>query len=148
VIVLAPVFAWLWVRLGAREPSSPAKFMVGLVFVALGFAVLVIPAARGVRASPLWLCLTYFLHVVGELCLSPVGLSATTKLAPQRVQGLMMGVWFLSISVGSYIGGRVASLYEAFPLPQLFGVVAAAALAAAVVLALLLRPIGRMLRAR
>ena len=80
---------------------------------------------------------------MGEMCVSPVGLSATTKLAPARAGGLMMGVWFLSISVGSYLGGRVASLYEAFALPDLFGVVAACGLVAAALLALLLRPITR-----
>ena len=112
--------------------------------VSAGFAVLMIPAASGGKASPLWLVLTYFLHVVGEMCLSPIGLSVTTKLAPTPVQGLMMGVWFMSISVGSYLGGRVASLYEAYALSTLFGVVAASALVAAVILALLLRPIARM----
>ena len=145
VITMAPAFAWFWLKLGPREPSSPAKFVLGLVFVSAGFAVLMIPAASSAKASPLWLVLTYFLHVVGEMCLSPIGLSATTRLAPTRVQGLMMGVWFLSISVGSYLGGRVASLYEAYALPTLFGVVAACALLAAVVLALLLRPIDRMM---
>jgi len=144
VITMAPAFAWLWLKLGPREPSSPAKFVIGLVFVSAGFAVLMIPAASGAKASPLWLVLTYFLHVVGEMCLSPIGLSVTTKLAPTPVQGLMMGVWFMSISVGSYLGGRVASLYEAYALQTLFGVVAASALVAAIILALLLRPIGRM----
>ena len=147
VILLAPVFAWLWVKLGEGEPSSPAKFVLGLLGAGLGFAVLILPAqasADGVRVGPLWLLLTYLLHVMGELCLSPVGLSATTRLAPARVVGFMMGVWFLSISVGSYLGGRVASLYEAFALPDLFGVVTACGLVAAAVLALLLKPIARM----
>jgi POT family proton-dependent oligopeptide transporter len=150
IILLAPVFAWLWVRLGKRDPSSPTKFVFGLAFVGLGFVVLVPAAtqsAAGVKVSPLWLMLTYLLHTVGELCLSPVGLSATTKLAPARVAGLMMGVWFLSISLGSYLGGRVASVYEAFSLSALFGVVGGIAMAAALVLALAVRPINRMLRA-
>ena len=148
IVLLAPVFAWLWVRLGKRDPSSPTKFVFGLVFVGLGFAVLVPAAtlsASGVKVSPLWLTLTYFLHTIGELCLSPVGLSATTRLAPARVAGLMMGVWFLSLSIGNYLGGRVAGVYELFSLPTLFGVVGGFAIAAGVVLALAVRPINRML---
>jgi len=97
--------------------------------------------------SPWWLTLTYLLHTIGELCLSPVGLSATTKLAPARVGGLMMGVWFLSLSLGNYLGGRVAGLYESFALPTLFGVVGGFAIAAGLVLALAVRPINRMLKA-
>jgi len=149
IVLLAPVFAWLWLKLGRRDPSSPTKFVFGLIFVGLGFAVL-IPAATlaatGVKVSPWWLTLTYLLHTIGELCLSPVGLSATTKLAPARVGGLMMGVWFLSLSLGNYLGGRVAGLYESFALPTLFGVVGGFAIVAGVVLALAVRPINKMLK--
>jgi POT family proton-dependent oligopeptide transporter len=148
IVLLAPVFAWLWMRLGKRDPSSPAKFAVGLVFVAAGFGVLAVAArlgATGVKVSPLWLTTTYLLETIGELCLSPVGLSAMTKLAPARVAGLMMGVWFLADAVGNYLGGRVASLYEAVALPTLFSGVALFALAAGVGLALLVKPIARML---
>ena len=116
--------------------------------LALSIAILVIPgqaAAQGLRVSPLWLVATYFLHTCGELCLSPVGLSAMTKLAPARIVGLTMGVWFVALSAGNYLGGRVAGLYEAFSLPQLFGAVAAFAAVAALVLALLIKPIRRML---
>src|SRR5260370_1198518 len=106
VLALAPVFAWIWPALGKRNPSSPTKFALGLVCVGLGFAVLV-PAAQMAgpngRVSPLWLSLTYLLHTVGELLLSPVGLSAMTKLAPARVVSLMIGFWFLSISIGPYL---------------------------------------------
>jgi proton-dependent oligopeptide transporter, POT family len=148
LVVLSPVFAWIWIRMGKRDPSSPAKFTFGLVCVALSFAILVIPGAaaqQGIRVSPLWLVATYLLHTIGELCLSPVGLSAMTRLAPARIVGLTMGAWFLALSVGNYLGGRVAGLYESFSLPQLFGVVALVAAGAAVVLALLVRPIRRML---
>jgi POT family proton-dependent oligopeptide transporter len=88
---------------------------------------------------------TYLLHTIGELCLSPVGLSAMTRLAPARIAALTMGVWFLATSVGNYIGGRVAGFYNAFSLPDLFGAVTLYALGASVVLALLIRPIRRML---
>ena len=148
LVVLAPVFAWIWTRLGSRDPSSPAKFTIGLVCVALSFAILVIPAQaaeQGIRVSPMWLVATYLLHTCGELCLSPVGLSAMTRLAPARIAALTMGVWFVALSAGNYLGGRVAALYDAFTLPQLFGAVALFAAAAALVLALLIRPIRRML---
>lgn len=123
IILLAPVFAAMWVHMGTREPSTTSKFAWGLVFVGLGFAVL-IPVGNRTGVSPLWLTLTYFLHTIGELSLSPVGLSAMTKLAPQRVGSLIMGVWFLSIADGEFIGGRVAAVYEQFPLPLIFGAVA------------------------
>jgi POT family proton-dependent oligopeptide transporter len=139
VIAFAPMFAWLWVRLAStgKEPGSAAKFAAGLLLVGLGFAVL-IPAAQmsqgGTLVSPGWLILTYLLHTWGELSLSPVGLSAMTRLAPVRIGGLVMGVWFLGTSVGNYIGGRVAGFYESMSLPGLFGAVAAFAIVAGVLM--------------
>jgi POT family proton-dependent oligopeptide transporter len=144
IILLAPLFAWLWVALRRHEPTSTAKFSIGLVFVGLGLAIL-IPIAGGTAVSPWWLTATYFLHTIGELCLSPVGLSAMTKLAPARICGLMMGVWFLSISVGDYISGRLASVYETFPLPQLFGIVALFCVVVGLLLVFLLRPMKRLM---
>ncbi|MBK9170965.1 MAG: peptide MFS transporter [Bryobacterales bacterium] len=144
IIALAPVFAWLWVRLGAREPSSPAKFALGLLGAGGGFLLLVAGAQlaeTGVRVSPLWLVGVYLLHTIGELCLSPVGLSAMTKLAPERITGLLMGVWFLSISVGNYLGGRMAALYETLTLSTLLGVVGGFGVAAALLLACFVKPI-------
>jgi POT family proton-dependent oligopeptide transporter len=148
LVSFAPVFAWLWIRLGRREPSSPTKFGFGLVFVGLGFTVLV-PAALIAGpdgfVTPAWLVFTYLFHTWGELSLSPVGLSAMTKLAPRRVAGVMMGVWFLSISVGNYLGGRAASLYATLPLPQLFGAVAAFAFVAAIILFAIVKPTVRLM---
>jgi len=144
LIIFAPVFAWLWIRLGRREPSIPTKFSLGLIFVGLGFAIL-IPVAGGKAVSPWWLTATYLLHTIGELCLSPVGLSAMTKLAPARIAGLIMGAWFLSISVGDYIGGRLASVYETFPLAELFAIVAGFCVVVALVLLLLLKPMKRLM---
>ena len=144
IIALAPVFAWLWVALKRSEPTSTAKFSIGLIFVGLGFAIL-IPVAGGAAVSPWWLTLTYLLHTIGEMCLSPVGLSAMTKLAPARICGLMMGVWFLSISVGDYIGGRLASVYEVFPLPELFGIVAGFCIVVGVLLVLLFPAMKRLM---
>ena len=148
LITLAPVFAWLWIRLGSREPSSPAKFAWGLLLVGAGFLILAVgarAAEAGVRVSPMWLIATYLFHTMGELCLSPVGLSAMTKLAPSSVTGLMMGVWFLALSVGNYMGGRMASLYESLPLNTLLTVVGAFAIAAAILLALFVRPMVRLM---
>lgn len=144
IILLAPVFAWLWVRLGKRDPSTPSKFAAGLIFAGLGF-VLLVPVAGRTNNSPLWLTGTYFLFTLGELCLSPVGLSVTTKLAPARVAGLMMGFWFLSDSVGNYIGGTLASFYQTIPLPHLFGAVGAVALLAGIVMFLLVSPIKKLM---
>jgi POT family proton-dependent oligopeptide transporter len=145
---LAPVFAWLWIRLGRHEPSTPIKFSLGLVFVGAGFAVLVAAAGLaegGVQVSPLWLIVVYLLHTCGELCLSPVGLSAMTKLAPARIAGLMMGVWFLATSVGNFIAGRLAGFYEAMPLPTLFGTIAAFGIVAGLLLLPLTPPIRRLM---
>jgi POT family proton-dependent oligopeptide transporter len=144
ILALAPIFAWLWAWLGPKDPSSPAKFALGLIFVGLGFAIL-IPVASHTAVGPGWLTLTYFLHTVGELLLSPVGLSAMTKLAPARIAGLMMGVWFLATSVGDYISGRLASFYDTFPLPQLFGTVAAFAIVVGLILAALVKPMKRLM---
>ena len=148
IITFAPVFAWLWIRLGKREPSSPAKFGVGLLCVGAGFLLLVVAAnlsAHGVKVAPYWLVVTYLLHTFGELSLSPVGLSATTKLAPERVAGLMMGLWFLGISVGNFIGGRLASLYGSMPLPNLFGAIGAVGIVAGLVLFALTPSIRRLM---
>ena len=150
LVALAPVLTMLWVWLGSREPSSPAKFAYGLLFVGLGFllvagAALVSLRAGGARVSPLWLVGLYLCHTIGELCLSPVGLSTVTKLAPQRLVGSMMGVWFLALSLGNFIGGRVAGLFETFPLPQLFGAVFLTTAFSALVLALLSKPIRRLM---
>jgi POT family proton-dependent oligopeptide transporter len=93
----------------------------------------------------MWLVVVYLLHTVGELCLSPVGLSAMTKLAPARIGSLLMGVWFLSLSVGNYLGGRIASMYESLALPALFGLIAAFGIAAGLVLSLCVKPTKKLM---
>ena len=99
------------------------------------------------KVSPWWLVVTYLLHTFGELSLSPVGLSATTKLAPARVAGLMMGLWFLAIGVGNFIGGRLASLYGSMPLPTLFGRIGVVGIIAGVVMFALTPSIKRLMGA-
>jgi proton-dependent oligopeptide transporter, POT family len=148
VMILAPIFAWLWIAMGKREPSSPAKFAWALLFGAIAFAILVPPARAtltGALVSPWWLVGTYFLQTVGEMCLSPVGLSAMSKLAPARVAGMMMGLFFVSISIGDYLAGVAASLYESMPLPSLFGTVAMISFGAAALLVLLVKPTKKLM---
>jgi POT family proton-dependent oligopeptide transporter len=149
VIMFAPLFAWLWIRMSARgkEPGAPLKFAVGLLLVGAGFAVLV-PAANaaepGALVAPGWLLLTYLLHTWGELALSPVGLSAMSKLAPVRIGGLVMGVWFLGAAVGNYVGGRAAGFYESMTLPSLFTAVAAFAIGAGVLFLIFSHRLNRL----
>jgi POT family proton-dependent oligopeptide transporter len=148
VLGLAPFFAWLWVRLGSREPSSPAKFALGLLAVGMGYVIVAIGAqqvAGNAKVGVVWLVGCYFFHTVGELCISPVGLGAISKLAPARVAGLMMGVWFMSISVGNYIGGRVAGFYEQFAVSTLFWVVAAFSIGVGLIMVLLTPSIKRLM---
>ncbi len=114
VIILAPGFAWLWIKLGRNQPSSPFKFMLALVFLGLSF-VLMVPAAKLTaegKVSPLWIVGLFFLQTLGEMCLSPVGLSTMTKLAPQRLLGLMMGIWFLATALGNKLAGVLAGHFE------------------------------------
>ncbi|MES1146860.1 MAG: peptide MFS transporter, partial [Solimonas sp.] len=113
IITLAPVFAALWLRLGATrlDPSMPVKFGLGLIQLGLGFLVLFFAArfvVQGMKVSPVWLVITYLFHSTGELCLSPVGLSAVTKLAPARYAAQMMGAWFMANALGNVISGLIA----------------------------------------
>jgi len=126
IIVLAPVFSAMWVTLARRNlnPSTPAKFGIGLIMLGLGFAVMIGAAklvAAGNQVLPTWLFFTYLLHTMGELALSPVGLSATTKLAPRGYVGQMMGVWFLAASFGSIIAGLIAGEFNADAVTEMPG---------------------------
>jgi proton-dependent oligopeptide transporter, POT family len=148
IILLAPVFAWIWLRLGARgqNPSSPAKFTMGLLFAAIGFG-LMIPAANSlvstggaIKVSPWWLVVSYFFQTLGELSLSPVGLSSMTKLSPRKYVGQMMGIWFLATSVGNLIAGLVGGHVDPKKLdqtPKLFIGTTVALVAAAILLGLM-----------
>ena len=110
IVVFAPLFAWMWVKLGSRQPPSPTKFGIGLIGVALGF-ILLIPAAQmasaGGRVSPMWLTAVYLVHTFAELCLSPVGLSAMNRLAPSYLASLIMGAWFYMTAVGNFVAGKI-----------------------------------------
>ncbi len=148
VILLSPLFAWLWVRLGPRQPSSPAKFAIALLLVGLAF-LLLIPAGslaqQGIKVSPLWLIAAYFIQELGELCLSPVGLSLVTKVAPVRLVSVVMGIFFLSNFVGNLLAGWSARFVSTVPLVTLFSVTAAVTIGAGAVLFLLLRPIRNLM---
>lgn len=157
VIVLAPVFAIMWIALGnrGRDPSSPIKFAFGLFFAGLGFLLMIVAANQvvssggAIRVSPWWLVGSYIFQTVGELSLSPVGLSSMTKLAPRKFAGQMMGIWFLASAVGNLIGGLVGGHVDPEKLEQmpiLFSRTAWSLLAAAAVCALLSVPIKRMMR--
>lgn len=126
IITLAPVMAALWLSLARRRraPSLPAKFALGLLLLGAGFLVMVWAsrrAADGGKVWPTWLITTYLLHTFGELCLSPVGLSSVTKLAPRRLVGQMMGLWFLATSLGNLIAGLVAGGFQANAAEQMSG---------------------------
>ncbi len=126
IIIFAPVFAAIWVSLGRRnlDPSSPAKFGLGLVLMGVGFLVMYVAAGyvvQGEKVLPTWLILTYLLHTFGELCLSPVGLSSMTKLAPARFVGQVMGVWFLATAVGNNLAGQFAGEIDPNNLPAMPG---------------------------
>jgi proton-dependent oligopeptide transporter, POT family len=118
IFICAPFFAWLWVLLAKRHlnPSAPAKFALGVMLMGLGFLVMAAAAkivASGTKVLPYWLIMTYLLHTFGELCLSPVGLSYYTKLAPKRFVGQMMGMWFLAISLGNLVASLIAGDFDA-----------------------------------
>ena len=118
IVLCAPFFAWLWIALARRNlnPSAPAKFALGLMLMGSGFLVMAAAAAivaHGSKVLPYWLLITYLLHTFGELCLSPVGLSYYTKLAPKRFVGQMMGMWFLATSLGNLVAGLIAGEFDA-----------------------------------
>ena len=128
IIIFSPIFGALWIKLSMLHlnPRTPIKFALGLLLLALGFFVMVQAAgiaASGLSASPFFLILTYFLHTSGELCLSPVGLSTTTKLAPRRFVSQMMGMWFVGTALGNLVAGLVAGAFDpenVAQMPDLF----------------------------
>lgn len=156
IIMFAPFFGAMWVWLGRKnlEPSSPLKFAFGLLLLGVGFLVMFFAAkiaATGDLAAPTWLIFTYLLHTFGELSLSPVGLSLTTKLAPEKYQGQMMGMWFISVALGNLIAGRIAGEVsggseEALQaMPSQYMMIVATVVGAGILLLLLSRAIKKLM---
>jgi POT family proton-dependent oligopeptide transporter len=151
IIAFAPIFGALWLRLGSRQPSIPAKFALGLIQLGIGFAVIawasvyVGDTSNPNKVSAGWLVATYFFHTTGELCLSPVGLSAMTKLSPAKLVGQMMGIWFLATSFGNLMAGLLAGKMESMGLVQLFSSVALWTAAAGLLLLLISHPVKRLM---
>ena len=144
VLLACVLFSALWIWLGSRNPSIPAKMAYGLMFLGVGFAVLAwgsVNATLENPVSPAWLVVTYFIHTVGELCLSPIGLSSITRLSPARYVGQMMGIWFMGAALGNLVAGRVAGLIESLPMPQLFGTVTMFSVGTGLVLLLFSKPL-------
>jgi proton-dependent oligopeptide transporter, POT family len=157
IIIFAPVFAAIWTYLGRKNInlSSPAKFSLGLMLTAVGFLIMIFAANSVVssngllKVSALWLTFSYFFQTIGELCVSPVGLSSMTKLSPRRYVGQMMGIWFLASAVGNLIGGLVGGHVDPEKLeqmPTLFTYTTASLVISAIILGLLSIPISRMMR--
>jgi POT family proton-dependent oligopeptide transporter len=153
VITLAPFMAWLWVRLGQRnlDPSTPLKFGVALMLMAVGFLILAGAAvfvAKGQKVWPTWLVSVYLIHTFAELCLSPVGLSSMTKLSPPRFVGQMMGAWFLASSLGNVVAGRIAGEFDpnkVSEMPGRFMQMVILPASVGVVVILLSRPIRKLM---
>lgn len=136
IVSLGPVFVWIWSKRSGKFPSSPVKFALGLLFAALGFFLLV-PAAKMARPLPTdpiakvsmaWLVGVYAFHTIGELCISPVGLSYVSKLAPKHLTSQLMGAWFFSLGIGAYLAGKAAGFMDSVPLYQVFLIAALIAL--------------------
>lgn len=139
-LVLAPVFAWLWMRLGDRQPTTPRKFATGLLLGGASFVLMAGPGLlHGVHApaSPWWLVASYFVVICGSMCLSPVGLSATTKLAPRAFLAQMMSLWFLASAAAQGINAQLVQLYRAQTEVGYFAGVGAAVMATGVVMHLI-----------
>lgn len=136
IIVFAPVFAWLWVKLGDRQPSIPHKFSLGLLFAGISFIVILVPGLMGgtdTLVSPIWLALSIFTLVLGELCISPVGLSATTKLAPAAFTAQTMSLWFLSNAAAQALNAQLVKFYSAETEFLYFGIIGGLAIVLSII---------------
>ncbi|NIW23667.1 MAG: MFS transporter, partial [Gammaproteobacteria bacterium] len=156
IILLAPLYSMLWVTLARRHlnPAAPLKFAAGLIILGAGFAVMIGAArlvASGDQVLPTWLFFTYLFHTMGELALSPVGLSSVSKLAPRRFVGQMMGVWFLAASLGNIIAGLIAGEFRADAvdeMPGLYLQIVLTTVGSGLLLAICARPLKRLMAGR
>jgi POT family proton-dependent oligopeptide transporter len=148
ILLFAPVLAWLWVRLGDRQPSTPAKFAMALLLVATSMALMMVAGQytpvegrATVLVSPLWLVVVYVVQTIGELLISPIGLSVATRLAPANATSQIMGVWFLSFAIGAALSGELANLYGLVGVQAYYGLLGLLMLATAAALVLLRGPL-------
>ncbi|MGX6962139.1 peptide MFS transporter [Vagococcus xieshaowenii] len=148
VVGLTPVFVGLWTKLGKRQPSTVVKFSFGLLFAGLSFILLMFPGmlfGTDARVSPMWLLLSFFIMVLGELCLSPVGLSVTTKLAPKAFEAQTLAIWLLADASSQAINAQIARFYTPATESAYFGIIGAVAVVAAIVLYSIRKPIKQMM---
>ncbi|MBT0564119.1 peptide MFS transporter [Riemerella anatipestifer] len=153
IVALAPLFAMFWSSKLGKKLSTPVKMGLGMVILGIGFwFMLGAVSERGgdiadptIKASLWWLVMTYFVHTVGELCLSPVGLSVVTKLAPVRLASVLMAVWLLSSSVANFLGGCIAAYVEKMGAGQVFTYISGFVIACGLLLLLLSKPISKMM---
>ncbi|MEJ2368417.1 MAG: peptide MFS transporter [Acidobacteriota bacterium] len=147
VIALTPLVVWFWNQMQKRglEPSTPGKMAVGMLLTAAAFGIMAIAGRVGGdygRVSPAWLIAAYAVVTTGELCLSPMGLSFCSKVAPPRFRGIMMGGWFGATAVGNYLAGGIDPLWENWPHSAFFGFLTATSIGAAILLALVLKKVN------
>jgi POT family proton-dependent oligopeptide transporter len=149
IIIMAPIMGGLWLWLGHRNPSVLVKFSLGLLLLGSGFFVLAWGAsfsdASSTGVSPMWLVVTYYLHTIGELCLSPIGLSAVSQLSPKHLVSQMMGIWFMGASLGNLIAGLAAGQIGTLPMQELFTIVASVSVIAGVIY-LLISPLDKYVK--
>ncbi|EOS7977333.1 peptide MFS transporter [Enterococcus hirae] len=148
IFVLTPVFVTLWTRLGKRQPSTVVKFSLGLLFAGLSFLLMMLPGmlyGTDSKVSPMWLIGSFFIVVIAELCLSPVGLSATTKLAPKAFESQTIAIWFLADASSQAINAQIARFYTPGTESAYFGIVGVVAIVGAVVLFMIKEPIKKLM---
>lgn len=157
VLLLVPFFAWLWIRLAAKNlnPSTPIKLVLGLVFMGLGYLAMIGASyivIAGDKPLPTWLLLTYMLHTVGEICLYPIGMSAITKLSPKKLVGQMMGVFFMALALGNLVAGLYAGNFSEEAISQnpsvlvdLFGLIVKIMFVAAIVVLIFAKPLRKLM---
>lgn len=148
VVVLTPIFVTLWTRLGNRQPSTVVKFSLGLVFAGLSFVLLMLPGllyGTDTRVSPLWLFFSFFIMIIGEMCISPVGLSITTKLAPKAFESQTVAIWLLADAASQAINAQIARFYTPQTESAYFGIVGIVAVIAGIILISCKNPIKKLM---
>ncbi|AQW21746.1 MFS transporter [Lentilactobacillus curieae] len=148
IMLYTPLFAWLWTKLGKKQPSSPGKFSIGMVIAGLSYLFMVIPVmlfGTSAKVSPLWLIGSWAIVEIAELLISPIGLSVTTKLAPKSFESQMMSMWFLADSAGQAVNSQIVKFYTPGNEANYFTIVGLVAIVAGIVLFMLIKPIKRLM---